>query len=312
MFPLDQIHHASTLLKAGELVAFPTETVYGLGANALDNLAVARIFAVKQRPHFNPLIVHCADIKTAQTYAQWNAQAEMLATTFWPGPLTLVLPRKADCTISELTSAGLETIALRIPSHPGALQLLRECGLPLAAPSANRSGRVSPTTAQHVRDELGSGIHCILDGGACSVGLESTVVDVSGEAPVLLRPGFITQDMLELALKKHVLSPESGKIIAPGMLASHYAPSLPVRLNARSVQSDEALLAFGGDIPPSAADVLNLSVRGDLVEAAANLFAHLRALDKPGYNCIAVMPIPEEGLGIAINDRLGRAAAQRS
>ena len=283
--------------------------MYGLGADAENGAAVARIYTVKSRPEFNPLIVHVADVATAQKYVEWNAQAEALAARFWPGPLTLILPRRADCPASELVSAGGETLAIRIPAHPVALQLLRAFGGGIAAPSANRSGRVSPTTAAHVRAELGDAA-LIVDGGACTVGVESTVLDLSGSAPVILRPGSVTREMVEsagLVLAKQL---DPTRILkSPGQLESHYAPSIPVRLNVTQTVANEALLAFGSSVPDGAGSVLNLSAAGDLIEAAANLFSYLRALDDGRFSGIAVMPIPGDGIGEAINDRLRRAAA---
>lgn len=326
------VDNAVRLWRSGELVAIPTETVYGLGADASNGEAVARIYSVKSRPQFNPLIVHVADVATAQRYVEWNIMAEILAKAFWPGPLTLVLKRRADCAISELVSAGGETLAIRIPAHPVARQLLTAFGGGIAAPSANRSGRVSPTTAAHVRAELGDAIPLIIDGGACEVGLESTVLDVSADAPVLLRPGSVTREMIEgvVSRQSSVVSKEMrtdkfnsraatgaplptaplGVFKSPGMLESHYAPSLPVRLNVNEVNAGEALLAFGPQPLSGAAAALNLSPRGDLIEAAANLFAHLRALDDQRFSAIAVMPIPNQGVGDAINDRLSRAAVR--
>lgn len=303
------ITQAAALLKEGKLVAFPTETVYGLGGNALMDSAVAAIYAAKGRPQFNPLIVHVRSLDDAKRYAEFNATAEKLAQHFWPGPLTLVLPRKKKCALSLLVSAGMDTVAIRMPAHPLAQKLLAESGLPIAAPSANRSGRISPTEAQHVREELGDRVSMVLDGGACSVGIESTVVNATGSTPTILRPGSVTPAQLSQALGEPVtLAQEGSTISAPGMLASHYAPGTPVRLNAARVDGTEALLAFGNPVPEGAAATLNLSPTGDLQEAAANLFRMLRALDARNAKRIAVMPIPDVGLGLAINDRLKRAA----
>jgi L-threonylcarbamoyladenylate synthase len=300
------VAQAADLLRAGELVAFPTETVYGLGADATSDSAVARIFAVKQRPRFNPLIVHVSGIEAAERLVCLDARGRHLAERFWPGPLTLVLSRRRGTGLSLLASAGLDTVAVRTPDHPVAQALLNACGRPVAAPSANVSGRISPTTAMHVSAELGEQISLILDGGPCRVGVESTVLDLTGTPPVLLRPGGIPVEELRDILGP-MAAPEDGAVRAPGMLRRHYAPSRPLRLNARESGPEEALLGFGPDIAPA---TLNLSPRGDLVEAAANLFAMLRALDQaPGYAGIAVAPIPENGLGGAINDRLRRAAA---
>ncbi len=304
------VDKAVTLWREGQVVAFPTETVYGLGANAENGQAVARIYAAKSRPQFNPLIVHVADAEAAQRYVQWNAWAEKLSHKFWPGPMTLVLKRRADCALSELVSAGGDTVGIRIPNHPLALALLRAYGKGIAAPSANRSGRVSPTTAAHVASEFADALPLILDGGACEVGLESTVLDLSGDAPRILRPGSITQAMLGkiIPLQPAKNSVGEGALKSPGQLESHYAPSIPVRLNATDVYENEALLAFGNSVPSGALSTLNLSPSGNMIEAAANLFAYVRLLDDPRHHAIAVMPIPSTGIGAAINDRLQRAA----
>jgi L-threonylcarbamoyladenylate synthase len=309
----EAIERAARLLRAGELVAFPTETVYGLGGDATDEAAVAHIFAAKGRPHFNPLIVHVPGLAEAEALALFDERARIAARRFWPGPLSLVLPRRAECGLSLLASAGLDSVALRVPAHPVAQALLRTAGRPLAAPSANRSGRVSPTTAQHVLDELGDSVGLILDGGACPVGIESTVLDLTGAVPALLRPGGITLEQLA-EIFGQIEIPAAGDRWprAPGRLPSHYAPGLPVRLDAANARPGEALLAFGAEVPPGFAEVLFLSRSGDLAEAAANLFAMLRRLDRPEFAGIAVMPILERGLGRAINDRLRRAAAPRS
>jgi L-threonylcarbamoyladenylate synthase len=301
------ITRAGTLLRAGRPVAFPTETVYGLGADATNDRAVAEIFAVKERPRFNPLIVHVADLAQAETLAFFNAAASRAAARFWPGPLSLVLRRREGCGLSLLASAGLDMVALRAPNHPVAQALLRETGRPIAAPSANRSGRISPTEAAHVGEELGDRIAMILDGGSTPVGLESTVLDLSGRPPTLLRPGAVTLEQLTELLGP-IGAPGAGALKSPGMLRSHYAPEVPVRLAATEVRPGEALLAFGPSAPAGFAEVLWLSRSGDLAEAAANLFAMLRRLDRPCFSGIAVMPIPEHGLGRAINDRLRRAA----
>ncbi|MBR9973288.1 L-threonylcarbamoyladenylate synthase [Magnetospirillum sulfuroxidans] len=303
------VAEAGAMLRAGQLVAFPTETVYGLGGDATNDHAVAAIFAAKGRPSFNPLIVHVAKIAEAETLVRIDARARALMAQFWPGPLTLVLPRAAGSPISLLASAGLDTIAIRLPAHDVARAVIRAAGRPIAAPSANRSGAVSPTTAAHVGESLGGRIGLILDGGPCRVGVESTVLDLSGPAPCLLRPGGITAEQIEAVLAQKLSRPtaHSAAPKSPGMLESHYAPSLAVRLNAATAANGEALLGFG----PMAC-TRNLSEQGDLEEAAANLFAALRALDDPAFTAIAVAPIPENGLGCAINDRLRRAAAPRS
>ncbi|EKE77296.1 L-threonylcarbamoyladenylate synthase [Oceanibaculum indicum] len=305
------IDEAAALLRAGQLVAFPTETVYGLGGDATDDRAVAAIFAAKGRPSFNPLISHLPDVAHARELALFTPLAEKLAAAFWPGPLTMVLKRRPDCPVSHLACAGLDTIALRVPAHPVAKRLLEATGRPVVAPSANPSGRVSPTSAEHVAEGLAGRLALVLDGGPCAIGLESTVVDATGDRPVLLRPGGVTLEALE-QVAGPVITPESDPDAptSPGQLASHYAPALPVRLNAADVRPGEALLAFGPALP-GAAITLNLSETGNLEEAAANLFALLRALDRPGLAGIAVMPVHEAGLGLAINDRLRRAAAPR-
>jgi len=299
-------------LGAGRLVAFPTETVYGLGADATVDRAVAAIFAAKQRPSFNPLIVHVAGTAMAEALARFDERARRLARRFWPGPLTLVLPRTAACPVSLLASAGLPTLAVRVPRHPVAARLLSRFDRPIAAPSANPSGRLSPTTAAHVAAALGNAVELILDGGPTEIGLESTIVDLSGLKPVLLRPGGLAEEEIAAVIGP-LAAPELGHAPkAPGMLASHYAPRLALRLRARTVAADEALLAFGPEAPLGARTTLNLSAAGDLVEAATNLFAFLHRLDESGASTIAVMPVPERGLGRAINDRLRRAATRTS
>jgi L-threonylcarbamoyladenylate synthase len=304
------IARAATLLRAGRLVAFPTETVYGLGGDATNDRAVAAIFAAKARPHFNPLIVHVRDLADAERLVVFNTPARMTAARFWPGPLTLVLPRQPAAGVSLLVSAGLDTLAIRAPAHPIAQALLRKADRPIAAPSANRSGRVSATEPAHVAEDLGKGVALILDGGPTPLGLESTVLDLSGGSPALLRPGAVTLEALTELLGR-IAPPGSALPRSPGMLASHYAPRVPVRLSATEARLGEALLAFGADVPSGFAEILWLSRSGDLAEAAANLFAMLRRLDRPCFAGIAVMPIPEHGLGRAINDRLRRAAAPR-
>ncbi len=306
--PIDDesIARAARILRDGGLVAFPTETVYGLGANACSDTAVARIFAAKDRPDFNPLIVHVQSGDDAADLVRFDASAARLAEHFWPGPLTLVLPRRTECPVSLLATAGLATLAVRVPGRDDARTLLREAGIPVAAPSANPSGRVSPTTARHVAAGLGDKVDLILDGGACTVGLESTVVDCSTDVPTLLRPGGIAREGLEAQLHAPLaVADETGDgPKAPGMLARHYATRLPLRLDARSPRAGEAMLGFG----TVSGATLNLSARGDLTEAAANLFAYLHQLDEAAFTGIAVSPIPEDGLGRAINDRLRRAA----
>jgi L-threonylcarbamoyladenylate synthase len=291
-------------------VACPTETVYGLGANALDATAIAKVFAAKERPRFNPLIVHVLGLEQAETYAAVNDTARKLIRAFWPGPLSLVLPRKKGCAIADLVSAGLDTIALRAPSNRIARALLEAVKLPIAAPSANRSGRISPTTAAHVEAELGRVPAMILDGGPCALGLESTVIGVDGDNVTLLRLGALPREKIETMLGRKLARPEpDSHVSSPGQLAIHYAPLTPLRLDARSAKRGEALLAFGPQAPEFAGPSINLSPRGDLVEAAANFFAALRTLDEAGVETIAVMPIPAHGLGEAINDRLKRASS---
>ena len=296
---------AAALLRAGRLVAFPTETVYGLGADARQGAAVAAIYEAKGRPSFNPLIVHVPDLLAARRYAVFSEQAISLADAFWPGPLTLVLPLAPDHGLSPLVTAGNPTVALRVPAHPTARQLLRAFDGPIAAPSANPSGRISPTTAAHVEKGLSGRIAAIVDDGPCPVGLESTIIGFAQGAPVLLRAGGLPTADIEALLGVPLARPATDEITAPGQLGSHYAPQGAVRLNAREARGDELLLGFG-DITGD----LNLSTSGDLAEAAANLFGHLHQLDARARP-IAVAPIPMTGLGIAINDRLARAAAPR-
>ena len=304
------IAEAARLLREGRLVAFPTETVYGLGASAKDEIAVASVFEAKGRPKFNPLIVHTSTLGDAETYASFNPIARQLAEAFWPGALTLVLPRREGSRLSLLASAGLDTVAVRSPNHPVARALLKILDLPIAAPSANRAGSVSPTTADHVVRDLYGRVDLILDAGPCPLGIESTIVGFEGERPVLYRPGAITRDAIE-DIAGPLSEPTSDGVHAPGMLASHYAPRARLRLNIHELRAGEALLAFGPSVPTSPNPICNLSPRGDLSEAAANLFAMLRQLDQSGVTTIAVMRVPERGLGEAINDRLRRAAAPR-
>ncbi|WP_448205775.1 L-threonylcarbamoyladenylate synthase [Azospirillum sp. sgz302134] len=307
------LSRAGEALRTGDLVAFPTETVYGLGGDATNDRAVAAIFAAKGRPQFNPLIVHVPDLESGQAVAVFDERAVELAHQFWPGPLTLVLPRRAEAGLSLLVSAGLDSVAVRAPNHPVAQAVLKAAGRPIAAPSANRSGAVSPTTPQHVIESLGDRVSMVVAGGKCPVGLESTVLDLTGAVPVLLRPGAVLREEIERLIGPIQVSagdPNAPK--SPGQLESHYAPNAAVRLNATSAEEDEAFLTFGPDrFIKGGKARLNLSAQGDLHEAAANLFAHLRSLDQEGARAIAVMPIPDEGLGVAINDRLRRAAAPR-
>jgi len=307
----DSIAQGGKLLREGRLVGFPTETVYGLGANALDEDAVAAIFAAKERPRFNPLIVHVRDFQAAGELVQFNPFATALAEAFWPGGLTLVLPRREPCPLALLVSGGLSTAAIRAPAHPTARSLVEAAGVPIAAPSANRAGRISPTSAADAADELQGRVDLILDGGPCPLGIESTVIGFDRENPILLRPGAIPRDDIENLIGR-LLDPDGAMVQAPGMMASHYAPRARLRLNAKMVEAGEALLAFGSEPLPGARVVRNLSVSGDLREAAANLFSMLRLLDKTGAETIAVMPIPVSGLGEAINDRLARASAPRN
>ncbi|MDF1722789.1 MAG: L-threonylcarbamoyladenylate synthase [Minwuia sp.] len=304
-----ELAQAAALLRAGKLVAFPTETVYGLGADATNGTAVASIFAAKNRPSFNPLIAHVADVSAARKLVIFDGLAERLAARFWPGALTLVLPRKADCPVAAICSAGLDTLAIRVPAGEIAQGLLRAVDRPIAAPSANPSGKLSPTTAAHVRAGLGDRVAMVLDGGPCAVGVESTVIGIFDGAAVLLRPGGLPVEEIEQVTGPLQLPASDPTAPAsPGMLASHYAPGGQLRLNALVADDDEVLIGFGPDAPSSAR---NLSPSGNLVEAAANLFQVLHEIDRAGAQRIAVMPIPRHGLGLAINDRLDRAAAPR-
>lgn len=299
---------AARLLREGRLVSFPTETVYGLGADATSDAAVASIFEAKGRPQFNPLIVHIARPDEARRHAHMSPDAQALADRFWPGPLTIVVPRLEECSVSWLATAGLDTIALRCPAHEVAQSLLRAFGGPLAAPSANASGTVSATTAQHVEESLGSRVDLILDGGPARLGLESTIVGWADRRPVMLRPGAITRADIEGIVGTLGVSRDSQSAPhSPGRLKKHYATRKPLRLNATEVRPNEALLALGKPLA-GAVHTLNLSESENLLEAAANLFRMLRALDQTRSDAIAVMPIPEGGLGEAINDRLARAA----
>lgn len=298
---------ACAILAAGELVAFPTETVYGLGGDARNDLAVAKIFEAKGRPRFNPLIVHVASVDAASELVEWTPEADRMASAFWPGPLTLVLPLKPESGLSHLVTAGLPSLAIRVPENPVARTLLEQFGGPVAAPSANPSGKISPTTAEHVAAGLDGRIAALLDGGACGVGLESTILGLL-DTPTLLRPGGLPVEIIEAALGTRVAIHQSGDpLTAPGQMTSHYAPGATMRLNAIDLREGEILLGFG-----AVEATLNLSLAGDLTEAAANLFGHLHALDRLNPETIAVSPIPEHGLGRAINDRLKRAAAPRT
>ena len=321
---LNAIVDGAARINNGELVAFPTETVYGLGANALDGEAVARIFEAKGRPSFNPLIVHVPDLAIAREIAKFDERAITVAEKFWPGPITFILPHRKDSPVSDLCTAGLDTIAIRVPSHPIAQDLLRHAEVPIAAPSANKSGEPSPTAPIHVIESIGKAVDLVLAAGKCQVGLESTVLDLSVEQPVILRSGYVTREDLEPFLPGVLyLSETTNKPKSPGQTLKHYSPSIPVRINAVDVEEGEALLAFGStkfmairsggaaaDLPDS--QIRNLSENGDLYEAAANLFSYLRELDKPEYKGIAVMNVPETGIGVAINDRLFRAAAENN
>ena len=298
---------AAQLLRQGALVAFPTETVYGLGADATNGEAVAAIFAAKSRPRINPLIVHVKNIAQATEHVVFSPAAEALAEAFWPGPLSLVLPRRAGTSLSLLVSAGLDTVAVRAPAHPVALKLIAEVGAPLAAPSANPSGTVSPTRARHVAEGLGNRLGMILDGGPTPVGIESTVIGFSESGPLMLRPGGIPRQAIERIVGTLKAPASGGPLSSPGQLSSHSATHAALRLNAEEALPGETLLGFG---PVAPAGALNLSPSGNLTEAAANLFAMLRALDSEA-SAIAVMPVPATGLGEAINDRLQRAAAPR-
>ncbi len=307
------IARAAEILRAGKLVSFPTETVYGLGADARNSMAVAEVFAAKQRPQFNPLIVHVADMDAVHSIAELPDIAQKIASAFWPGPLTLVLARKQNSGLCDLVTAGLQNVAVRIPAHPVARQLLRVFDGPVAAPSANPSGKISPTCADHVMAGLGGRIAAVLDGGACDVGIESTIIGFEADTPVLLRSGGIPVESLQKAFGVRLSMPQTSPITAPGQLKSHYAPRVALRLNADAPRADEAWLGFGKntfEVP-----TLNLSKTADLREAAAHLFAYLHQLDhiavEQGINTIAVAPVPLHGLGLAINDRLRRAAAPR-
>lgn len=309
------IAKAAGRIRDGQLVAFPTETVYGLGADATNGEAVAGIFEIKRRPSFNPLIVHVLNKEIATQFVRFNAAADTLVEAFWPGPFTLVLSATTDNGIASLVTAGLDTVAIRVPAHPVARALLTATDLPIAAPSANRSGRLSPTRADHVTAEFQSEAPMVLDGGQCESGLESTIVDLTGGQPVLLRPGTITREEIESALDQplgETQSEDKNAPSAPGQLVSHYAPAAPVRLNASDTKDGEALIGFGDNMPATTGPAINLSPSGDMREAASNLFDALRQLDRAGAKAIAVVPVPTTGIGEAINDRLQRAAAPRA
>ncbi|MEM7122604.1 MAG: L-threonylcarbamoyladenylate synthase [Pseudomonadota bacterium] len=314
LLPPDEtgLARAADHLHDGGLVAFPTETVYGLGGDATSPTAVAAIFEAKARPTFNPLIVHVRDLAAAEVLGTFDAAARSVAESFWPGPLSIVVPRQVNGAVCDLACAGGETVALRVPAHPVAQSLLKKTGLPLAAPSANPSGRLSPTTAQHVAEGFPGSDIVIVNGGPCPIGLESTVVACTGDGSLrLLRNGAVSRE--ELAERAGAVDdetePQGDNLPSPGMLARHYAPRIPLRLHADTAEPDEALLAFGPDVPAGAATTRNLSATGDLKEAAANLFAMLHELEQSSARCIAVMSVPEDGLGRAINDRLRRGAA---
>ena len=300
------LQRARLAIQAGDIVAFSTETVYGLGADATNNQAVAKIFKTKGRPRFNPLIVHVLNENDAKNLVSWNSAANKLSRAFWPGPLTLVLPRLPGCKVSFLASAGLDTLAIRVPSHNLARKLLSSTDCPIAAPSANKFGRMSPTTALHVDEEFGPELTLILDGGPCALGLESTVVDLTTKRPVLLRPGSITNEEIGTVIGPIATATQHSKIKSPGMLDRHYAPKASLRLNVKAPVDGEVLVGFGPLAPDGA---VNLSPTGDLLEAATNFFSTLRELDSAGNKKLAIMPIPTSGLGFAINDRLKRAAS---
>ena len=305
----ETIAEAARLIRAGRLVVFPTETVYGLSADATNGQAVAAIFAAKGRPEFNPLIIHLAGIVDAEKLVKFDDRARAVAAAFWPGPLSLILPRTETCPVNLLAGAGLRTLAVRVPAHPTAQALVKAAATPIAAPSANRSGEVSPTSAAHVVGSLGDAVDLIVDDGPCEIGLESTVLDLSQPEPMILRPGVISEDDLEPLVGKLATSDgQSAAPRAPGLLLRHYATRIPLRMMASAVDENEALLAFGPNPLKGAKVSENLSRRGDFLEAASNLFAMMHTLDRPDCAGIAVMPVPDYGIGRAINDRLQRAA----
>ena len=310
----NNISSAARSLKQGKLIAFPTETVYGLAANAMSDQSVAKVFQVKERPSFNPLIIHFHNIESAKKFVKFNKHASILAKKFWPGSLTLVLPKKKNCMISLLASAGLDSLAIRVPKNKIARELIKKSGLPIAAPSANISGTISPTTAKHVLQNLPKNNVKILDGGKCKVGIESTIIDLTKKNIFLLRPGGLEISKIEKILGLKILphkntSPSRPK--SPGQMNFHYAPRVPLRINIKRIVPSEALLSFGKHKHRSFKKELNLSFRGNLKEAASNLFKMLHTLDKKKFSSIAVMPIPKKGLGIAINDRLLKASKRK-
>jgi L-threonylcarbamoyladenylate synthase len=309
----ENIKYAAKIIKAGGIVAFPTETVYGLGGSAVDSSAIDKIYRIKERPRNNPLILHCDSLEMVSKYVELNDYAISLAQRFWPGPLTLVLQKLPGIFHQDSIYYHASTLAVRIPAHVTALTLIEHAGIPIAAPSANKSGRISPTSAIDVFNDLANTeLDLILDGGRCSYGLESTVLDLSNNVPVILRPGVITAEDIENFIGNQIryLKEKPINLKSPGLLDKHYAPSIPVRLNATDLKDGEGLLAFGSQpLKFTTAECQNLSQNGDLNEAAANLYHMLRILDKPTNSGIAVMPIPSEGIGVAINDRLARAAS---
>ena len=312
-----EFKHALSLLSEGNIIAVPTETVYGLAADATNDQACQAIFQAKGRPSFNPLISHFSDLVAAQSHGKFNSDAKLLANKFWPGPLTIVVPTLKNSGISKTCTAGLDTVAIRIPASPILCALASSLNVPLAAPSANSSGKVSPTSAQDVFEELGENVAMIIDGGTSSIGIESTVISCANEHPTLLRAGGIPTSEIESVLKKKLakLTTNNQSPASPGMLTSHYAPNSPLKLNVSSVDPTETLLAFGRELPTNASlcqRVFNLSETADLKEAASKLYTGLRTLDKICSTAIAVMPIPKEGFGEAINDRLSRAAKSNS
>ena len=304
---------AAQLLHSEDIISFPTETVYGLGADARNSNAVEKIYDAKERPLYNPLIVHVANVNAAHQYVIMNDLAKKLACAFWPGPFTMVVPLNKENELSELITAGLDTVAIRVPENNIVQDLLHHFNGPIAAPSANKSGKVSPTTAAHVAGEFGQELKMIIDGGPCKKGIESTIVRIDSDQIILLRPGNITVQEIEAIVNQPVvMASKDGKIVSPGQLESHYAPSTPMRLNASHVKNNECLLTFGNTNLNDDIFSLNLSPSGDLNEAAANLFSMIRELDERQFSSIAVSPIPMTGLGLAINDRLTRAAAPRN